>query len=315
MDWIDGLTLGDRHVWPLTLFDEIAQAGHGIDINDNYGGLTQWNIQWRAALSKAQQIGSPGVVVDLEHYLVGELGYTTAFALSGVTRQELEDGLRIIGGQMVDVANDVYPTAKILDLYGAISPLGNNGANYYTDFSVYYVARGMLDRMVEIGSELAYLAGGECDIGYMHASMTAANAKIQTSETNNAALLAAYPHVQLSAPFFPYNGYAATSGWVQTWLDANGVGFPTIADTHPLLDAIRDYTNDGTIWVYGEPSCGYEPFNASTGAPILGLLRYAKCRDSVAALGSEPTVYDTKAALGRLDDDMADGRYLRQSDI
>jgi hypothetical protein len=313
--WTDDLMLGTKDLWFTTLFYEITTAGRGIDINDLYGGLTQWLIQWTMALTKAKQINSPGIIFDPEIYSNDALGLTTNAALSGLTQNELEAGLQAIGAQMIDIANNIYPTVTILDLFGMVSPTAQNGS--YLTCVDYYLATGMLARAKETASQITYVAGGELDIHYWHSTVEHLIANIVATESANAEALAEYPNLKVGAPFFPWNGIANTTGAFLTYLQGQDiVDFADVYEMYPVLNALNAYVgDDGIIWTYGDPSNGFQPFHASIGPPFTRVFAHAKYREQIVAELGQTGLYDVTAALADHDKNISQGEYVRAGEL
>lgn len=90
------------------------QAISGMDLYNETGALKNFINIWKIALSISKQLGSPGIVIDAEAYS-NRKAYRVSYIAQRVNKseKEVQERLKEIGGELADIANQIYPDATL----------------------------------------------------------------------------------------------------------------------------------------------------------------------------------------------------------
>lgn len=249
----------------------------GYDLYDEAGALTDFYALWRLAFVFAKRSGSAGIVFDPESYHDLYRLPPTATApwnpkskakdlceILGKSEHEVTTRLEDVGAQLVDIAMEEYPDARILFLYTYLS---NPKADIIPEA---ILCKGMLRRAREAKAPLQLIEGGEGDLRYINTTLGKLRERIRTREEFFKSWLPQFPQLRLGGTITVWDDPKKTSGWVSA-RSAQGTAFPSLDAFEPFLAEL--FSNYDIVWIYHPMIIGVNPFDATTGTPFHGKLR------------------------------------------
>lgn len=286
-----GQHLPDKHVWPWVFFNRVighapgteghAHAGapaheyftriKGMDLWDEAGALSDWMAIWRLALQVADELGAPGIVLDLEAYN-DYRAYDPVYLAerSGKPVEEVIARLQEIGAQMATVIEEERDGALIWTLFSGLDRprYGPENETYYR--SVAYLLMGMMDAARENDLGLTIIGGGAVGIGYYNDSLERLQAKIAARAEQLAPLLAERGALfRLGGTIAPWHDPALLTGWAAR-VAGEDPPFNSIDDFAPMVEELlRSYD---FVWIYAASAVGYNPYDLDIAAPYNDML-------------------------------------------
>lgn len=264
-----------RDIWPWVFINRMVSAS-GLDLSPAGNAQGQFLDDWRAALTLARTMQSPGVVLDLEFYNDPGIAYAmTRFAQAqGVAAQDASQLLQDLGKTLADIAQQTYPAAQIWILNSALNTSQDqqiDGQNYYEPRGE--IAIGLLQELAALNSRVAMIDGGEDSLGYCHADLAALQSQTVLRQQQYASTLNQYGSwLSLSGTIAVWTAASSKTSWLtqedcgmsEVW------GIAGFTDYFSLLDGTYRYN-----WVYGAQAGGYDPSNSTTASQLTAALEQA----------------------------------------
>jgi hypothetical protein len=267
-----------KHVWPWVFFTKFIgyeegartasnQANkeyfrriHGMDLSNEAGALEDFYLVWRTALKVARETGAPGIIVDPEPY-TNYRAYSVDYVADrlGIPEQEVKKKLREVGAKLVDLADEIYPEAKIWYLLtGLTSLIKSSPLSLTKDYrTVTYIVLGMLERAKQKESKLEIICGGEL-WGYCFKNSEDLRQKIRDRKRQCAPLMSQYPNLTLAGTIAPWADSSRRRLWMVKYKRCLESEANRIEDFRPLLqELLQAY---GYVWVYAADAAPYNPY-------------------------------------------------------
>jgi len=243
-----------------------------MDFDPGGRARNQFLADWTAALTVAQRIGAPGVVLDLEFYNDPYVAYAISrFAgQAGLAPRSAAVRLRALGRELAGIHERVYPAAKVWLLTSGITDSADQrigGEWFYQPRG--YIALGLLDGLAH--SPGVVIDGGEDGLGYCHETLAALSTRIAKRAELLAPLLGRYAATLKVAGTITMWGDASTR---HGWLSEGACGASTIRRAEDFLPYLQDLNRAYAYnWVYAAPIGGYRPFDRSIADRFHAILR------------------------------------------
>jgi hypothetical protein len=235
------------------MFDLSSGPPCVLDYNGTLGKLGLFLDDLRNTLQVAKQLGSPGIVLDLEFY-ANQLysGVGDAADLVKISKEEMQTAFSILGNQFAIIINEEFPTAII---WGPLCVIGSTGPIPATEWSAYWITQGILENLLPT---VTLIAGAEAEIPYTHSNFA-------TFETDADLFLTQVvpSNVKLGCPLMLWNNKNETGLFITDYLLAHPeCVFNTLEDFRPVVTkAKRDFSY---VWIYNYPTAtGWSPFDSS----------------------------------------------------
>ena len=213
-----------KDIWPWVFLNRMIGANpaqpkpglnfYGWDLDDTHGAQSAFFSTWRLAFRMAKELGTPGVVGDLEPY-----NNYPSYEIAGLARQTQKTPeqvialLKTIGTRMADNAAQELPGAKVWFLE---TSLYRPNPHPY-QFASYYVVIGMLDRIQQAGLNITVISGQEQSLGYCHESPESLRSHIKENFSHYSPYLKKYAGVfQLGGTIALWRDAAAKTGWLNS---------------------------------------------------------------------------------------------------
>jgi len=262
MAWIESTGIG--RVWPWVFTNRIVgcpsgtscpsgfQNIVGVDVQNKAGALQNFYDLWTAALVEAKNMGTPGIVLDVEPYNDSNT-YNMSYVQqkTGMTSTQLDTTLRDIGHHLTDIVNQVYPNAVILSLSATLMWQDNTWSRLQI---------GILEQAKSTSSKMQFVELGEDSLGYCFSDLNDLNSKISYRQNQYAPFLSQYPHLKLGGTIAPWHNVALKTGWM-TQGACGAAQMKTVSDFQPFftkLLSVYDY-----VFIYAASAAGYDPFNSA----------------------------------------------------
>lgn len=274
-------TNSKKHIWPWVFwnraigFDPVkgdAHAGHsadkpyfrkikGMDIYNESGALDDFYQLFKNALTISKELGSPGIVVDMEaynNYRANRISYLSVRLQ--MSEKELKTRLKTVGKELVDITDEIYPEATVWFLFtGLISPFRTVGLFDDAEYrSITYVIQGMLERAKYKGSKLGMVSGGELSLGYCYSSIDDIKKIVKERNEKFKQLLTDFPNLRIGGTIAPWDdvkmkqpGYFLRGNCAENNLK-------TMESFKPLIEhLLKSYQY---VWIYAAGGTGYNPY-------------------------------------------------------
>jgi len=270
------------HVWPWVFSNRLigrppdarAHSGLGkkapeyfrrikaLDLDDAAGARSDFLKLWRNAVRLARELGSPGIVVDLEaynDYRTYHLPYVAE--QRGQTVGQVARECEALGADMARIVAEEYPRCVVWSLFGRLVPTKLTAPDY--DGPLYpvpgHITLGFLKYCKQHHLPAKYLAGGEVGVGYYHRDPVALKASISRRDTNYAPVLAEFPdNLFLAGTISPYHDWRILTSWIKRNAGDNPV-LKTIEDFRPMFKTLFDAYD--WVWIYASSAGKTQPYN------------------------------------------------------
>lgn len=206
----------------------------------------------------AQELGSPGIIVDPEYYN-NYLNYEVGYLANQVGRpvEEVKTRLQSLGGELMAVAEQEYPHAVIWFLFTGMASEESPRSGSKELPAPAYLVWGLLEKAKNLQSEIKIVDGGE-RWGYCYESLADLEGKETARQERFAGLLKTFPQLRVGGTIAPWADRRQKRGW--TWRGPCGKSQMTdLRDFQPLIRfllAAYDY-----VWIYASEDTGYDPFD------------------------------------------------------
>jgi len=273
-----------KHVWPWVFINRMVgfedrQRAHspsadkpyfrniqGMALDEGSQPLRDFYQIWRLALSSAKEMGTPGIVVDLEpynHHLANRMAYV--MSKTNMNKPELIARFKQIGAHLCDAADEIYPGAVIWFLYtGVVSQVRGEGffeREYRPDT---YIVFGMLEHAAKKNSRLILVSGGEVSLGYCNKDLQDLKTRITRRNQQFEPLLTQYLQLKLGGTIAPWHDRSIRKGWMlkKEYAACANSTLDTAASFRPLLkELLASYSY---VWVYAAGAARYNPYDKPT---------------------------------------------------
>ena len=286
--------LPDKHVWPWVFLNRIiGRAAHaeghahsgapeheyftsikGMDLWDETGALSDWLAIWRLALRLSDDLGAPGILVDLEAYN-DYRAYDPVYLAerTGKPVEEVIARLKEIGADMAAAIEEEREGTVIWTLFSGLDRprYGPGNSTYFR--SVGYLLLGMLEAAQEKSLPLTIVSGGEVGLGYYNDSLERLQAKISARQEQFGELLEEMAgRLQLGGTIALWHDPSLLTGWAAR-VAGDDPPFRSVDDFAPLVDELL--ASYRWVWIYAASAVGYDPYDAQVAAPYNRVLQEA----------------------------------------
>lgn len=317
LDWMRPIE-SKKDLWPWLYLSDLLSLDpeSGWDVSNSLRLVSKFKERWTEALRFAKSRKSLGFVLDQEIYVNyrAECERTSdAATKAGISKGEFIEWIRRVASELVDIADKIYPTATIWNLYAFIhnpqdEPLGRFASREFT--------LGMLERMKANRSRLTFVSGGEAEIGYTHESVTHCRSRVNDFIALYNIRGSQYPNLKLGAPIVLWHDWSLCDGWVRDWYTEYGHpnSFYTLADHYPKLAMLFEQFD--YVWIYNEMNkTGYNPSDIGLAAQYNRVIRHAKYRSKIAAAKTDPRIYSVPCALASFDQNVKKSAFVRPEEL
>jgi hypothetical protein len=237
---------------------DLSQQPYRFDYDGSLNKLDDFMADLRNTLQVAKQMGSPGIVLDLEFYtntIYSGIGDAATFA--GISQVAMKAAFVVLGEQIATVINDEFPDAVI---WGPLCVVGSTGVLPASGWSANWITQGILATLLPT---VTLIAGAEAEIPYQHVNYAAFESdcdKFRAGAANNEDLP---DNVVLGCPLELWNDKDETGSFVETWLAAHPeCMFNVLEDFRPVVAKAK--RNFSYVWIYNYPAAtGWSPFDSS----------------------------------------------------
>lgn len=264
-----------RDIWPWVFINRMLGTS-GMDLTPGADAQSRFLSDWRAALTVARVMQSPGVVLDLEFYNDTYIEYAMSrFAeVSGMSAQQASQLLQGLGKTLADIAQETYPGTKIWVLESALDTAQDqviDGQSYFQPRGE--IAVGLLRELAALNSQIQIIDGGESSLGYCHSNLSALQNQILLRQSQYASTLAQYgTWLNLGGTITIWTQASSKTGWLtqgdcgssEVW------GITGFTDYFTVLDGAYHYN-----WLYGAQAGGYDPFDPTAASQLTSALQQA----------------------------------------
>jgi len=244
-----------------------------LDLDDEAGALSDMLKTWRHAVRMAKELGSPGIVIDLEAYNnYRTYGVQYVARERGETMGQVARAAEAIGEALGKIVQEEYPECIVWSLFSHLKPVGLAASDY--EGSIYpvpgHMTLGFLRYCKENQVPAKYLCGGEVEVGYYNANVEALKKRIRARDAARAEILGRFPkHFFLAGTISPYHDYKILTDWIQRSA-GDDPELKTIEDFGPMFETLFDAYD--WVWIYAS-SAGktqpYAPKNAQAYGKVL----------------------------------------------
>lgn len=246
----------------------------GADIYNLTGALDDFYENYRLALKISKEIGTPGIVIDLEAYNIKSADRHSLKKISNLLGRKENDvinKLQQIGYQLSDIADNEYPNATIWFLFTGI---GSEVSQFsHEQRWVTYMAEAMLARARERKMKLKFVTGGELSLGYCYESLQDLYSVIEKRSIKMKPILSSHANLYLGGTLSPWVMKAEK----KSWMTKGKCGRSSINNASDFLPIILELMKAyNYIWIYASESGGYNPFVAGKEHEINSVLEKTK---------------------------------------
>ncbi len=244
-----------------------------MDLDDAAGARSDMMKLWRQGVRMAKDLGSPGIVIDLEaynNYRTYSLPYVAEHR--GETVGQVARACEAIGEDLAKIIEEEYPQCILWSLFSRLRPAQLKAEDY--DGPLYpvpgHIALGFLRYCKEHDVPAKYLCGGEVEVGYYNANVAALKERIRNRDTNYATPLEQFPdHFFLAGTISPYHDVSILTSWIQKRA-GDDPELKTIQDFQPMFKTLFDAYD--WVWIYASSAAKtlpYSPANAALYGEVL----------------------------------------------
>ena len=266
----DGPSHASSHAKNPEYFDRIKC----LDLDDAAGACSDMLKFWRHAVRMAKELGSPGIVIDLEAYNnYRAYGVPYVAEKRGETNGQVARQCEAIGEDLAKIVEQEYPECIIWTLFSRLKPTNVQADDY--EGPIYpvpgHITIGFLRYCKEHNVPAKYLCGGEVEVGYYNRNVEALKKKIRARDANYRKPLEEFPdHFFLAGTISPYHDHQMLTSWIKKRA-GDDPELKTIEDFEPMFKTLFDAYD--WVWIYASSAAKtvpYNPENAKMYGEVLG---------------------------------------------
>jgi hypothetical protein len=279
-----------KDVWPWIFLDRIigydvdagsAHAGQevlpyyqrikGMDVTGQSQARNDFYLLFRYGLRAAKQLGSPGIVLDMEAYNnYRSQGLPALSRYTGQQEDTLKNKLQAMGSDLAGIAAQEYPNAVIWIYWTGLTDVYVPSQKDPSYRAQSYIVRGLLNAANSRGLALRVVSGGELIGGYCQPSLKAMQETINERKRAFAPLQAQYPNLYLGGTLTLWLTPQSRKGWLLKGKCGDAAG----EDAHQLKDMVAELNKSyAYVWIYANGASDYNPYVEKDASQMNAILR------------------------------------------
>jgi hypothetical protein len=244
-----------------------------LDLDDAAGARSDMMKIWQHAVRMARDLGSPGIVLDLEAYNDYRT-YDVAHVAEerGETVAQVARACEEVGADLARIVQQEYPQCVVWSLFSRLQPTDIKAQDY--EGPIYpvpgHITHGFLAYCQRNRVPAKYLCGGEVELGYYNRNVSALKDRIRARDAAFEAPLRQFPdHFFLAGTISPYHDYKILTGWLKK-AAGEDPELKNIHDFLPMFKALFDAYD--WVWIYASTAGQTAPYDPETSKLYSGVL-------------------------------------------